>query len=62
MARIHEDLPPRPLPMIDPATEAQPAPVVEYRPGTGGQPLPARDAPLAERILMEVLGGILGRN
>lgn len=64
MARIHEDLPPRPLPMIDPAIEARPPPVVEYFPG-GQQPMPqqpGREPDLAERILMEVLGGLFGRN
>jgi 1A family penicillin-binding protein len=60
MTRIHADLPPRPLPMIDPIAEAQPAPAPEYveRPGQGGGGRPD----LAEQILMEVLGTILGRN
>ncbi|MCU4652489.1 PBP1A family penicillin-binding protein [Roseibacterium sp. SDUM158016] len=63
MERIHADLPPRPLPMIDPALEARQPEVIEYLPGGtqvqgGGQ----RQPDLAERILMEVLGGLLGRN
>lgn len=61
MEGVHRDLPPRPLPMIDPELEARPPPVVEYLPG-GHQGQPARSPDLAERILMEVLGGILGRN
>jgi 1A family penicillin-binding protein len=61
MRRIHEDLPPRPLPMIDPELEARQPPVVEYFP-EGQQQRPGRQPDLAERILMEVLGGILGRN
>jgi hypothetical protein len=60
MQRIHEDLPPRPLPMIDPELEARQPPVVEYLPE--GQRQGPRQPDLAERILMEVLGGILGRN
>ncbi|MDG4650267.1 PBP1A family penicillin-binding protein [Roseibacterium sp. SDUM158017] len=61
MERIHSDLPARPLPMIDPALEARPPSVVEYLPG-GGRQQQGRAPDLAERILMEVLGGILGRN
>ena len=70
MERIHEDLPPRPLPMIDPATEARPAQVVEY--GPGGVPMgeaPPRGTLLgpapqddADQILLRVLNGLLGRN
>lgn len=61
MVRVHEGLPIRPLPMIDAVREARPAP----------QPAPAAPAPqtqperepdLAERILMDVLGGLFGRN
>jgi len=52
MERIHVDLPPRPLPMIDPIAEARPAPQV----------IEQRRPDLAEQILMEVLGGLLGRN
>jgi len=58
MERIHRDLPPRPLPMIDPLAEARPAPmIVQNPPRTNG-----RQPDLAEQILMEVLGGLLGRN
>ncbi|PWK61392.1 membrane peptidoglycan carboxypeptidase [Roseicyclus mahoneyensis] len=36
MERIHRDLTPRPLPMIDPTVEGRPAPqIVEYGPGDG---------------------------
>jgi 1A family penicillin-binding protein len=52
MERIHADLPPRPLPMIDPVAEARPVPQVQEQ----------RRPDLAEQILMEVLGGLLGRN
>ncbi|MFW5881590.1 MAG: transglycosylase domain-containing protein [Roseicyclus sp.] len=61
MEGIHADLPPRPLPMIDPALEQRPPAVIEYRPG--GQRPPVQDGgnPV-ENLLMDVLGGILGRN
>jgi 1A family penicillin-binding protein len=55
MSRIHEGLPPRPLPMIDPIAEARPAPLVQTPEGWDSRP------DLAEQILMEVLGGLLGR-
>ncbi|MBF9061183.1 PBP1A family penicillin-binding protein [Rhodobacterales bacterium HKCCSP123] len=73
MERIHADIPPRPLPMIDPVEAGRPAPpIVEYSPdGTvdfGGEP-PPRGTPLgpvpqddADQILMRVLNGLLGRN
>jgi penicillin-binding protein 1A len=59
MERIHADIPPRPLPMIDPIAEARPAPEPQLveNPGAAG---PRPD--LAEQILMEVLGTILGRD
>jgi membrane peptidoglycan carboxypeptidase len=67
MERIHADIPPRPLPMIDPVEAARQAPqVVEYGPG-GGEP-PPRGTLLgpapdeADQILMRVLNGLLGRN
>jgi len=53
MEGIHADLPPRPLPMIDPIAEARPAP-------SAGET--ERRPDLAEQILMEVLGGLLGRD
>ncbi|MEM8848589.1 MAG: transglycosylase domain-containing protein [Pseudomonadota bacterium] len=61
MARIHDGLPVTPLPMIDPAQEARPAPQVAQRPAPVRQQ-PARAPDVAERILMDVLGGIFGRN
>ncbi len=71
MERIHEDLSPRPLPMIDPEVEARRAPqVVEYGPEVldEGAPLP-RGTPLgpapqddADQIILRVLNGLLGRN
>ena len=60
MARIHEDLPPRPLPMIDPAQEARPPQVIEYLPG--GQQVGGRDPDAVESLLMDVLGSIFGQN
>ncbi len=54
MEQIHADIPPRPLPMIDPIAEARPDPTLVQ--DTGRRP------DLAEQILMEVLGGLLGRN
>ena len=79
MARIHDGLPVTPLPMIDPALEARPAPqVVQTYPGGkvlpdayagqpyGGQvlpqPQPQEPPDLAERVLLQVLGGLFGRN
>lgn len=58
MERIHADLSPRPLPMIDPVLEARPDPMpsAEAQDGQGDRP------DLAQQILMEVLGGLLGRN
>lgn len=53
MEPIHEELPPRPLPMIDPTR--QPAPPVAGQ-GSGRRP------DLGEQILMEVLQTILGGN
>ncbi len=58
MQRVHKDLPLRPLPMIlpePPARAAPPAPA---------EPTRRRRGPddLAERVLLEVLGGILGGN
>ncbi len=60
MTRIHDGLPVTPLPMIDALREARPVP----------QPLPQAPAPqpqerqpdMAERILMDVLGGIFRRD
>lgn len=52
METIHDGLPPRPLPMIDPAEEARPE-LIEEAPG--------RRPDIAEQILMEVLG-LLGAN
>lgn len=48
METIHEGIPPRPLPMIDPEQEARPEVAVEETPG--------RRPDIAEQILMEVLG------
>ncbi|MGB3405996.1 MAG: PBP1A family penicillin-binding protein [Jannaschia sp.] len=63
MARIHEDLPVTPLPMIDPIREARPAPQVAAPAPQAPAPQPQRQEPdLAERILMDVLGGIFRRN
>ena len=58
MERIHADLSPRPLPMIDPVLESRPDPLpsAEAQEGQGDRP------DLAQQILMEVLGGLLGRN
>ena len=48
METIHDGIPPRPLPMIDPEEEARPEEAVEEAPG--------RRPDIAEQILMEVLG------
>ncbi|MEM9796186.1 MAG: PBP1A family penicillin-binding protein [Pseudomonadota bacterium] len=60
MARVHDGLPNRPLPMIDATREARPTPqVAEQR----LEPRVIRREPdLAERILMDVIGGIFRRN
>jgi membrane peptidoglycan carboxypeptidase len=71
MERIHADISPRPLPMIDPVAEGRrPAPqIVEYGPegiigdppprGTLLGPAPQDDA---DQIILRVLNGLLGRN
>lgn len=71
MERIHRDLPPRPLPMIDPVADARTTPQImgDGAPGfdTGGPapagtllgPAPQEDA---DQILLRVLNGLLGRN
>ncbi len=53
MLRVDEGVPPRPLPMIDPAT-------VRLPPATRGQQ-PARKPDPAQSILNQVLGAIFGR-
>ncbi|WGH77452.1 transglycosylase domain-containing protein [Jannaschia ovalis] len=60
MLRVHQGLPIKPLPMIDPGPQTRRAPQV-------AQPqqqrrTPRRQPDIAERILMDVLGGIFGRN
>jgi 1A family penicillin-binding protein len=60
MEGVHADLPARPLPMIDPVREARPPETIEYLPG-GRQPQ-GGGANSVESLLMDVLGGILGRN
>ncbi len=59
MERIHEDLPPRPLPMIDPNIAARPPQVIEYLPG--GQQVGGTNPDPVESLLLEVLGNIFGR-
>ena len=60
MTRIHEDLPPRPLPMIDPSIETRPPQIIEYLPG--GRQVGGREPDPVENLLMEVLGSIFGQN
>ncbi|UWQ18511.1 transglycosylase domain-containing protein [Jannaschia sp. M317] len=61
MVRVHDGLPVTPLPMVDPVRAARrpvaPAPQPQ---APASNPAPAPD--LAERILMDVLGGIFRRN
>ncbi|MGR3758070.1 MAG: transglycosylase domain-containing protein [Tranquillimonas sp.] len=73
MVRVHEGLPPRPLPMDPPIG---PSPELQGDPGAAvadsreaEQPAPQRQAPrrenpgnAAERIIIEVLNGLLGGN
>lgn len=60
MARVHEDLPARPLPMTIPEPRLPPVPGQQTAPQ--GQQAPRAEQPdLAEQILREVLG-IFGRN
>ncbi len=65
MARIHDGQPITPLPMIDPGAEApRPAPQIAV-PQQQAPPPPQqqqRQPDLAERILMDVLGGIFRQN
>jgi penicillin-binding protein 1A len=60
MVRIHEDLPPRPLPMIDPTVEARPPQVIEYLPG--GQQVGGRPPDPVDNLILDVLGRIFGTN
>jgi len=70
--RVHQGLPATPLPMRRPAAPAAaPAPVPVPPTGSVGaasgnvapQPVPSAQEPdLVERILKDVLGGLLGRN
>lgn len=70
MEGIHRDISPRPLPMIDPASEGRRDPqAVEYGPGGLIGTAPPRGTLLgpapqddADQILMRVLNGLLGRN
>jgi penicillin-binding protein 1A len=60
MARIHEDLPPRPLPMIDPTSRrARRRSSSTCRAASRSA---ARDPDPVESFLMEVLGSIFGQN
>jgi penicillin-binding protein 1A len=63
MVRVHDGLPPRPLPMLVPEPRLPPQP--QGQPAPDGTPTPAaatREPDLAERILNEVLGAIAPRN
>ena len=66
MTRIHDGLPIAPLPMIDPARDApEPQAQAQAQPQAQARPQPqqpAREPDIAERILMDVLGGIFRRN
>ncbi len=71
MALIHRDLPPRPLPMIDPAAEARTTPQMmgDGAPEFDGRGVPPAGTLLgpapqeeADQILLRVLNGLLGRN
>ncbi|TFL20154.1 transglycosylase domain-containing protein [Jannaschia formosa] len=62
MTRVHEGTPVTPLPMIDVAREARPAPQPQAQaPRPAPQPQPQSEPDLAERILMDVLGTVFGR-
>ncbi len=62
MIRVSDGLPVAPLPMIDPVAEARRVP--QFPPQVAQQgPVPeARQPDIAERILMDVLGGIFRQN
>lgn len=71
MERIHRDLPPRSLPMIDPVAEARDTPqIVEYGTPEGdirgvppaGTLLGPAPQDEADQILLRVLNGLMGRN
>jgi membrane peptidoglycan carboxypeptidase len=71
MDRIHRDLPPRPLPMIDPVAEARTTPQMmgDGAPEFDGRGVPPAGTLLgpapqeeADQILLRVLNGLLGRN
>ena len=68
MARVHDGDPVTPLPMIDPdaaaraVADAGGAPAPDAPAAPGQLRTPRRQPDLAERILMDVIGGIFGRN
>jgi 1A family penicillin-binding protein len=59
MLRVHEGLPPRPLPMIRPEQESSPAAPAAAR-GVGEARRQRRPGNIADRVIMELLGVILG--
>jgi membrane peptidoglycan carboxypeptidase len=65
MLRVHDGIPPRPLPMIRPSAVPQdtnPGQQAPFRDFSGtAAPSPQRGN-VAERVLNDVLGAILGRN
>ncbi|UWQ21621.1 transglycosylase domain-containing protein [Jannaschia sp. W003] len=64
MLRVHDGVAVSPLPMIDPAQDrpaAPPQPQPAPLPQQPAPPAPAAGDSLAERVLLEVLGGILRR-
>jgi 1A family penicillin-binding protein len=62
MQRIHAGRPVTPLPMIDPADTPPPVPQTARASAPVPPSAPARQPDLAERILMDVLGGIFRRD
>ena len=62
MLRVHDGLAPTPLPMIDPSRAAPRTVALPQDAQPPAAPPPTRAPDLAERVLMDVLGGIFGRN
>jgi 1A family penicillin-binding protein len=58
MLRVHEGLPPRPLPMLEPPASAPFSPLPDLR--GEAEPPPAGGDNLAEQVLNDILRGILG--
>lgn len=58
MVRVHQGVPPKPLPMVLPQPKAPPVPA----PSVNREPIPAEDDTVADTVLQQVLKDIFGTN